>query len=53
MLQQECMYIEDQHLLFAALASLKSAQSVIHSLTESEIVGAGKENDDDDDDINL
>ena len=40
-LQQECLFIEDQHLLYAALASLKSAQSVIHSLTTVDVVGAG------------
>mmetsp|Transcript_38639 Transcript_38639/g.36999 ORF Transcript_38639/g.36999 Transcript_38639/m.36999 type:complete len:97 (+) Transcript_38639:3389-3679(+) len=42
-IQNDCLFVEHQHLLIAALSSLESAKSVINSMTGS--INLGEESD--------
>lgn len=39
-IQNDCLFVEHQHLLIAALSSLESAKSVINSMTQNASIGA-------------
>lgn len=39
-IQNDCLFVEHQHLLIAALSSLQSAKSVINSMTKNASLGA-------------
>ena len=39
-IQNDCLFVEHQHLLIAALSSLQSAKSVINSMTQHQQLGA-------------
>ena len=38
-IQNDCLFVEHQHLLIAALSSLQSAKSVINSMTQHDKIG--------------